>query len=421
MTKKIAVVAAANVGYTNTGMLSVDLAAHSLLKRVAPDCEVNWFTLHPPETTGKIHSSVDPDALPFKHHSLVDKHEFLREHDAIVFWGDFLQARQYFLEDAAHGLKRYRDMDEKESYDLLLKILLLEGAPDEVQEKAIIFGSTILFNRGAAYLDPRYTGALKKLLQNCAGALFGEPISATKAAHLRGDFQAVHLGCDAAFLLQDQDLDFLPTGGWSSELSDGDKIGVFFGARSRPPLGHRDFVRAIATHLGCEVEWFPWFPLHEWLVDPPLEFGLGKLAKLQARVVRRRMDRFSPRGYGYKSGDLFKAIKKYRLIITDTYHLCVNAIRAGTPVICYDTAEKSLLSESIGDFKKKILLEMYDASDFYFDVSSFSDRKKREAAVLNALEALRDPALAYSATARARNHAADVAQRFTAMLTRLLN
>ena len=70
---RIAVVAAANPGYINPGMLTVDLAAAGVLKRAAPDAAVSWYTLHLPGQLTAVHPSVDPRDLPFVWQPLVER------------------------------------------------------------------------------------------------------------------------------------------------------------------------------------------------------------------------------------------------------------------------------------------------------------------------------------------------------------
>src|SRR6187397_1581172 len=97
---RIAVIAAPNPGYANPGMLTVDLAAAGVLKRAVPTSVLSWYTLHPPDQLGDIHPYVNSAELPFKWLPLIEHFDAVCDHDAILLWGDFLQARHYFVEDA---------------------------------------------------------------------------------------------------------------------------------------------------------------------------------------------------------------------------------------------------------------------------------------------------------------------------------
>jgi hypothetical protein len=47
---RVAVITAPNIGYRNTGMLTVDLAFESLRRRMDTAFDATWYTLHTPET-----------------------------------------------------------------------------------------------------------------------------------------------------------------------------------------------------------------------------------------------------------------------------------------------------------------------------------------------------------------------------------
>ncbi len=47
---RVAVITAPNIGYRNTGMLTVDLAFETMRRRMGGGIEANWYTLHAPET-----------------------------------------------------------------------------------------------------------------------------------------------------------------------------------------------------------------------------------------------------------------------------------------------------------------------------------------------------------------------------------
>ena len=104
MPMRIAVLAASNPGYLNPGMLTVDLAAAGVLARAVPTAALSWYTLHPPEQLTEVHRYVNPSHLPFRWQPLQEHFDEVCRHDLIVLWGDFLQARHYFVEDATSRL-----------------------------------------------------------------------------------------------------------------------------------------------------------------------------------------------------------------------------------------------------------------------------------------------------------------------------
>jgi hypothetical protein len=68
-------------------------------------------------------------------------------------------------------------------------------------------------------------------------------------------------------------------------------------------------------------------------------------------------------------GDLLRMVSGHHLIITDTYHLCVNAWNLGIPAICIGSGARAQ-ETSISDKKKEILFEMYGARKFYIFAES---------------------------------------------------
>ena len=71
---------------------------------------------------------------------------------------------------------------------------------------------------------------------------------------------------------------------------------------------------------------------------------------------------------------MLSSLSGYRCIITDTYHVCVNAWRMGIPAICIGEGGGKV-STSINDKKKEILYDMYGARRFYLFLESFRSLK----------------------------------------------
>jgi hypothetical protein len=409
---RIAVIAASNTGYANPGMLTVDLAAAGVLKRAAPDAHVSWYTLHPPDRLGAIHPSVNPRELPFTWRPLVEHFDDVCRHDAILLWGDFLQTRHYFVQDAVERLvlESGHTMSAPQALDVLYRCMLFSESPLQVLRKIIIFGSTVLFNRQSDYSADLYGEHFFRLVRNCGGVWTREPISAAKIQHVRRDYRAPALGIDPALLLRDEDLAALSTTSWSESPPFDDRVALFFGARTRPPLALLAFVRRVTSRLGLRLEWLPWFPIHEWLRNVPRELRLNPAIALALMLNRRRIDQLMERGTAYSVGDLLAAVRRYRFIVTDTYHLCVNSWRVGTPAICFGSLEQTPKHQSLDDYKKRVLYEMYDATDFYFPTSAIRSSSARRRAMEKMVQILADDSLARPITDRVRAHACNIEQ-----------
>jgi hypothetical protein len=406
---RVAVIAAPNPGYLNPGMLTVDLAAAAVLTRAVPQAVLSWYTLHPPDQFGEIHPYLNPSELPFKWQSLVERFDDVCDHDVILLWGDFLQARHYFVEDACERLVLGSNgrMSTAEAMAVLHRTLLFSDAPMSVLNKVIIFGSTILFNRQTDYAREPYGEHLLRLIGHCRGIWVREPISAAKIQHLRHDYASIPVGTDSAFLLRDEDLAGLSTTSWIADPPFANHIGVFLGTRTRPPLALVRFLTQVAQQLGLQLEWLPWFPVHEWLRAVPVSLKRPVRSALLLHS-QHKIERLLIRGPRYSAGDLFTAIARYRFIVTDTYHLCVNAWRAGTPALCFGSVDPPPAQQSLSDYKKRILYEMYDATDFYFSTSSVESAVSRKRAFARVLQITSDDAIARAITERIRAHAQSV-------------
>lgn len=420
--RRIAVIAAPNTGYVNPGMLTVDLAAAGVIRRAAPACQISWFTLHPPEQFDRIHPYVDPSALPFVWLPLIEHFDDLCRHDAIVLWGDFLQARHYFIQDA---VERLIQSDPRRSTEqalaLLYRCLLFSDAPTDVLKRIVIFGSTILFNRQSDYAQDRYGEYMFRLFRHCAGVWQREPVSAAKIQHVRGDYTSSCLGTDSAFLLREEDLSCLATTTWLENPPLTDRVGVFIGVRTRAPRGLAGFLRRLTGRLGLQLEWLPWFPVHEWLrAAVPWYAWLHPAIALDLLRSRRRIDRLMVRGPRYTVGDVLNAIRSYRFVVTDTYHLCVNAWRVGTPALCLASPWAELKHQCLDDHKKRALYDMYDATDFFLSTSAFRRPASRRRALERAVHTLADRSIATSIAERIRTHADSVEQSFAASLATLV-
>lgn len=128
---RVAVITAPNIGYRNTGMVTVDLAFESLRRRMDTEIDASWYTLHTPETVPLRECARGVD-FPFRFQPLAEHLDELRDHDAVVFWGDFLHTRHYLAQDATNRLLDFGLADDRDAArSLLNRTLLLADQPDE--------------------------------------------------------------------------------------------------------------------------------------------------------------------------------------------------------------------------------------------------------------------------------------------------
>lgn len=389
---KLAFIAAHNPGYSNPGMLTVDLAAHSL-KAEIPNTEFNWFSF-PPQDCEVVRSYIDPGQLPFNFHCLPDSLEWVYEHDAILYWGDFLNARSYLYQDAFERLTG-GGYSSHQVQDILLRCMLLRDAPDEVLQRTLLFGGTILPDNQSDYEHDDYYTAFVRLATGCRAVWMRDPISAATLSMLRSGDGC--MGTDAALLLPETIA--FPTGTWSegNERS----IGLFVGVRTAIPEGLPAFAEGLANRFSAKVDWLPWLdmppfkqphrtlagqikanirlavPGSRWRAFELQHRAQYKTKKFRADLVSQT---FRPGAYFF--GDLLQQLKRYEFVITDTYHLCLNAWRLGTPAICIGLAQPDNMypSGTLNDLKKYIFYLTYKAADLYFTPESLESANAIERA-----------------------------------------
>jgi len=354
MKKKIAVVCALPPE-RNVGMATVDLSASQVLPELLPDHNVALYTLGKP---GRY--SFPRGELPFGYTDIRDDPAAFLSSDAFVFWGDFIHARAYWEND--HGWDQATPEQLLQLRAEVSRYFFLSGLPKERLGTAVAFGGTIITNSAGDSLEPAYRQNFERLLAHAGGVFFRDALSAAKGSPYRG--LAASLGCDCALLLEDRHLDTIPGFEMPRERKG---VGVFFG-RSPSRLKMLGFSALVAQALGENRSWIHWFKSY------------------------RKM-RLMGRAFGYdigpeqpSTGALLTQLAGYRYIVTDTYHVCVNAWRLGIPALCIGSGA-AVSKHSLSDKKKEILFEMYGARDYYvfleqLALGNMADVARRGAAAL---------------------------------------
>jgi len=400
---RVAVITAPNIGYRNTGMLTVDLAFESVRRRMGPGIDASWYTLHTPETV-ELREGARDTGFPFRFRSLIEHVDEVRDHDAVVFWGDFLHARHYLAQDATNRLLDFGFAEDRAAARAILnRTLLLADQPDELLARTLSYGGTILHNTQSDYSGPddkEFGPLFSRLVTRSHRMWMRDPISAARIARLRGDRTTEPWGSDAALLNRPDDIARLPATRWSREVPQGGAIGVFLGARTAIPDWLPAFCQDVSDRFGAPLEWLPWFDR-----DTPAA---------AAHIPTRPGDP--------SVGDLLHVLPRYRLVITDTYHLAVNAWGAGTPVVCVGAPEPVPTTDddylTLSEVKKHVFHMAYEAGDFYF--STVPDTPEYRARRLDRLVHLVEGDGAAAVAARIRAHADDSEAAFTGTLGSLL-
>jgi hypothetical protein len=272
--------------------------------------------------------------------------------DVFLYWGDFIHSHSYWELDMNVWNPRLKNLEAAEREAIVReqeqgrsKYIFLSELSAEALRKVVVFGSTIITNEARDAHDSEYSADFQRFFSGIGNVYFRDALSAAKISPLRnGD---ATLSCDCALMLENSDLEHLEGFKLAEERKG---VGVFFG-RSPSKLKMLFFSKMVGRCLGEACHWLPWFP------------GERKMA-------------LAGKAFGYQvpledvaPGAILSALSGYRLVVTDTYHICINAWRMGIPAICIGLGAHGALS-STADKKKEIAYEQYGAREFYVFLES---------------------------------------------------
>jgi hypothetical protein len=415
----------APVNGRNPGMASVDLGFGTVAASL--DADVAYWRVwdqsewHEPPGGSRL---VDPGVFFDETSELTYRSsrghldEFL-DADAVVFWGDFHHMAVYLAQTADVIARRMGALCPGEAAELAASQQLLRGQPDEVLARTITFGTTLAFNTDRDYAG-NYGADLDRFLASVHGAWFRDGYSARIGEIARAPRTDSCLGADAAFLAD----------GPSHDPSSAAGIGVFVGRSSVRPEAVARFGRALSRHLDTPATWMPWgaapamWPMQSRkrlrLAWPELESGRRLSTRERVQHVRSVARDGIPEELVPVRG-LFDRIAASRLIVTDTYHLAVNAWRIGTPtILLHDWAPSATWNvnsgQGVGRDKRHDLYSQLDALSLLIDVNALPSGP----AMRSLVDRLLDQDLRESVHGRARAIAEHARQRVTDSLADLL-
>lgn len=336
-------------------MVTVDLSGLCTAKRLFPGADIELYAWG--------HTSryaYGPGELAFEHRDIQKHFSDYMSADLRIVWGDFSQA-------ATHWKPRH-DFWDGDAPNLTpedaARIVFLTEAKEEVLNRTLAVGGTIITNEAANYADPVYRAALERFFTHSGGVFMRDALSAARTAPFQGGRST--LGADCALMLRPEDLQLLPEFYQPPSRSG---LGVFFG-RSPNRRQLMKFSRSLAKAIDRPAHWIPWF----WS---------DKKMRLLARIEGYKI----PTSFA-SPGQLLSDLASCEFVVTDTYHLCVNAWRMGIPAICIGVGAGSAL-DSLSDKKKEILYEMYEARQFYVFLEELRNSTGRQAALTRCAAALR--------------------------------
>ncbi len=378
-------------------MVTVDLAAHSVVSRMFPDAEVSIYSLGrglkpayaPGETTHGYKELTEHSA------------EFLAS-NAYLYWGDFIHSCAYWELDMKRSNATMLQVSESTRLEMMKKqdearskLIFLEGLSDQQMKKAVIFGGTIITNEAGDARYPVYVKQSKRFFQNAGAVLFRDALSSAMVSPLRND--DVTLGCDCALTLEEQDVNQLH--GYSSSAQR-QGIGVFIG-RSKNKLKMLAFSHKVGRILNERCHWIPWFSC-----NPKVRLA-GKVFGYNVPT-----DCTSP-------GSILAMLGSCKLVVTDTYHVCINAWRMGIPAICIGSG-CSVADSSIADKKKEIAYEMYGARSLYVYLEHLGNHRSRSREAVRAAGGAIDDAITATVVSNIQNHRQIAMKRLKAAISTAL-
>ena len=338
--KQVSVICASPPHF-NPGMHSVDYAFWNYIKRHSFNsaAEFNFYCLL--DIPKEIYNFIE---FPFTYKLSDQNINAINDSDMVIFWGDFLHSKSYLENELCpQAKKQHAYKNEEFLMDLIYKNLFLENISYR-RKTIIIFGGNLLDFRANYYNDERYISRLKDLYSASSLILMRDPISAMTVNNLLNDYEQNFCGVDGAFLSTSNKTRHL----YKSKVDTitvTRKVGIFFG-RSWYYDEVLSFSCKMCERLRATGVWIPWFHAKPW----PLVEKYGD-----------RIDLTAPDADYVGTLD---QLTECSLVITDTYHLCINAWSAGIPAICIGRGVGSM-KYSVDDKKKEILYSMFDARDFY--------------------------------------------------------
>lgn len=338
-------------------MDSVNLALPFMLKRSNVAATVDYY--YPHIYSGTKVRSENPAVKP-RFESAHPHLTAIKQSSVILYWGDFLHMAQFQRTLARILLQDELVRNDEEATEYIHEIMFLSRASDSTLKKSLAFGGTVIFNRLDDELTGKYAAELSRFIDRTGKIWVRDIFSYMKLSRHASNSQ-VRLGVDCALLIQRADVESL-CGADNSAVKSAvhGKIGVFFGRSSGTGFRLMQFASMLARQRRQDMYWLPWgdrqaFPAHRtWLMPRPVA-----------------LDQMQGCSQLTETGHMLSALMNSDLIITDTYHVAVNAWSLGTPAVCIaDIAPLATRNVNSGAAfswrdKRHTFYSTYDALDFF--------------------------------------------------------
>jgi hypothetical protein len=311
---RYAVICAPHLG--NSGMFSVDLAAKNFFTSRNAD-----FSLFIPQFS-RLKNSEFSDYLSLASASDLDGYTH------VVYWGDFLNNPVYGRANySKRAVKWGINIDEAEAFQEWQALF----APTDPFPGVKYVSAGCNFQHDFCTRKTRFKHVFEAIGSSFSHIYPRDPVGVQSLSTMLGykNMLKVRQGIDCAFL-QAKPRD---------NIVNSNFFAYFFG---RSKLGDvSSLIQQVETKTGLRgVE------LKNWL-------------RLGAKGT----------GSWQKNFDSMKdEIGMSQFVLTDAYHLCINSIHSSRPVVCIGRIASEQRG-TLGDFKKKILFQMFDLDPFYLEIS----------------------------------------------------
>lgn len=310
----------------NLGMLTVDFSIQNILKENGLLDKVkirSAWSAYDESNGGK--SAKLQNNFPLSIEYGLGLSEELNDGDTVLYWGDFQWGNDYQIQSTKRLLNRDSSLSlESADEKIRNQFMLKEHFERESGVEIMSYGTTLFQNRIEDTLNDDYFRNLKWLIERAGFIKFRDPFSASVCESIKGDFEQNYLGLDAALLNEKSELLGFEENEFAEQFEG--NIGYFFGRSTKafPLIRVGQFLKGLKAELNCKLINIPWASFSgKKLFSSPFKkylnlLGGGENLRLNDSV---------------KNTDVLKAVSKCKLVVTDTYHVAINAITLGAPVV----------------------------------------------------------------------------------------
>jgi hypothetical protein len=252
----------------------------------------------------------------------LDGPEAYADYREVVFWGDFQQNPIWGLQNHAPRVARDRRVSVAEGIEEWKRRFLLRGVPSAAGQEFHSVGTCFLGARDSLEQVGLEAAEYASLLARFSAIVPRDDASYAELSEL-GLTNLVR-GFDCASLLDLPRAEVRPRG----------RFAYAFGRGLEGGAGTR-IVERVARSLGLEA-----VPV-AWLLG---KYGLRNLSRCHERAIG--------------------ILGSVEFLVTDIYHLSINAFNVGCPVYCLGRDEEPF-ARTCGDYKKVVLMEMLGLREEY--------------------------------------------------------